>query len=142
MCTRQINSFNSIFLSLDSFSVIPANLFYLQLQCSYLYLSFFKRTLILNLRKPRKMSVDHLQRDHVRLRSIISQRGSVVFMHISLSSHVLWYLPHNLKVLLWIYLQRRRDRINEKMKALQELIPRSNKVNRLFKFPGFYILRI
>jgi len=27
-----------------------------------------------------------------------------------------------------IYVQRRRDRINEKMKALQELIPRCNKV--------------
>lgn len=30
---------------------------------------------------------------------------------------------------LQIYLQRRRDRINEKMKALQELIPRCNKVH-------------
>lgn len=30
---------------------------------------------------------------------------------------------------LWFVEQRRRSRINEKMKALQNLIPNSNKVN-------------
>lgn len=37
-------------------------------------------------------------------------------------------------------LQRRRDRINEKMKALQELIPRCNKVNLDFIFLGYYYI--
>jgi hypothetical protein len=32
--------------------------------------------------------------------------------------------------LIALYLQRRRDRINEKMRALQELIPNCNKVRR------------
>ena len=32
-----------------------------------------------------------------------------------------------------VSLQRRRDRINEKMKALQELIPHANKVQQEFK---------
>jgi len=38
-----------------------------------------------------------------------------------------------------IFMQRRRDRINEKMKALQELIPRCNKVNRIINFPSISI---
>ena len=32
-------------------------------------------------------------------------------------------------------MQRRRDRINEKMRALQELIPRCNKVYHVYDFP-------
>ncbi|KAL5059826.1 hypothetical protein RYX36_031430 [Vicia faba] len=46
--------------------------------------------------------------------------------NISLSSHILCRL-FNLKVATLHYIQRRRDLINEKMRVLQQLIPRSNK---------------
>ncbi|MFS7902376.1 putative transcription factor bHLH family [Helianthus anomalus] len=35
--------------------------------------------------------------------------------------------------------RRRRDRINEKMKALQELIPRCNKVREIYVFISFML---
>jgi len=41
---------------------------------------------------------------------------------------ILCCFSHLKKFSYCIFLQRRRDRINEKMKALQELIPRCNKV--------------
>ena len=39
------------------------------------------------------------------------------------------YVKINWYSVLVVYKQRRRDRINEKMRALQELIPNCNKVN-------------
>lgn len=41
-----------------------------------------------------------------------------------------------------LLMQRRRDRINEKMKALQELIPRCNKVNLHFSVYAFKMLEV
>lgn len=69
----------------------------------------------------------HLQKSLVLLRSTISQRGY--------ASIQMWSLPvlflcgsFFLMGLMLNVMQRRRDRINEKMRALQELIPRCNKV--------------
>lgn len=73
--------------------------------------------------------VQHLQRDLVLRRSTISRRGFVLIL--KLNSVERFYCLcrfHLLKGVICIHVQRRRDRINEKMRALQELIPRCNKV--------------
>lgn len=85
----------------------------------------------LNLWIQRNRLVDQqLQRDPVLQRSTIFRRGLVYYSSRNLDklsiSRV--YLPFLQIVRYCIFVQRRRDRINEKMKALQELIPRCNKV--------------
>lgn len=69
----------------------------------------------------------HLLREPEQPRFTISPKGFVV-----LSSEISYFISSSLHLLVVtefnIPVQRRRDRINEKMKALQELIPRCNKV--------------
>lgn len=89
--------------------------------------------LTLNLLMQRSENAGHLQKDHVLQRSTISLKGSVLYydykfvcgVSVGVCMRVLFFPS---KGDCCIHVQRRRDRINEKMKALQELIPRCNKV--------------
>lgn len=130
-CMRQVNSSIAFFVH----SLIFCNLFKFSLFTSCIFLFIFllleKRMLILNQKQRSKFVDQHLQRDPVLPRSIISLRGSVLsflfWVHIF---YILFFSEH--KSFHLAFLQRRRDRINEKMKALQELIPRCNKVSWFF----------
>ena len=62
-------------------------------------------------------------------RSTIFQRGLVFTIIVEILTNFLFHAFIFFQMVMYcIYVQRRRDRINEKMRALQELIPRCNKV--------------
>lgn len=99
------------------------------------------RMLSLNLLMQRNKSVDQrLQRDPVLPRFTTSLRG-LVFFAPELFEFVddLIHLSFYVIILQINHMQRRRDRINEKMKALQELIPRCNKVTFFIYIYIFYL---
>lgn len=68
------------------------------------------------------------KRSHAAEVHNLSERVRVCTYITLMSPSILCCFSHFQKVSYCISLQRRRDRINEKMKALQELIPRCNKV--------------